>query len=83
MFDGLASGHCGVSQLRVESGRGDVCDKRILDKIMELFELDTVEISPPAAAALKANDLTSDHLLSRHQQGCVTLGGSAFLEGMR
>ena len=36
---------------------------------MELFELGTVEILPAAAAALKANNLTSDHLLSRHQQG--------------
>ena len=36
---------------------------------MKLFELGAVEISPAAAAALKGNDLTSDHLLSRHQQG--------------
>ena len=36
---------------------------------MKLFDLGTVEISTAAVAALKANNLTPDHLLSRHQKG--------------
>ena len=36
---------------------------------MELFDPGTVEVSFAAAAALKANNLTAEHLLSRHLQG--------------
>lgn len=36
---------------------------------MRLFELGTIELSTAATEALKANNLTAEYLLSKHQQG--------------